>query len=173
MQTVTIKKSMIIRYAAFLLILAAGLGVVVMSQGMRIETEDVKLYFVDAEMLRLIPVSTEIPRTTTEKMAQSVLDKLIEGHDENPKIRRLIPKQNRCMTVKVKDKIAYVDIKSTMVEEHPDGRELELLTVYSIVNSLTGLDDIINVRFTIDGEEQKDFKGYIDMRETFIPDYFV
>jgi len=31
----------------------------------------------------------------------------------------------------------------------------------------------VNVRFTIDGKRQKDFKGYIDMRETFIPDYFI
>ena len=38
---------------------------------------------------------------------------------------------------------------------------------------LTGLDGIVNVRFTIDGKRQKDFKGYIDMRETFIPDYFI
>jgi hypothetical protein len=77
------------------------------------------------------------------------------------------------MTVKVKDKIAYVDIKKDVVNEHPDGRDLEMLTVYSIVNSLTGIDGIVNVRFTIDGKIEKKFKGYLDMRETFIPDYLV
>ena len=75
--------------------------------------------------------------------------------------------------MKVLDRIAYVDIKQELVDKHPDGRDLELLTVYSIVNSLTGLDGVVNVRFTIDGKRQKDFKGYIDMRETFIPDYFI
>ena len=48
-----------------------------------------------------------------------------------------------------------------------------MLMVYSIVNSLTEIDGIVNVRFTIDGRVQKDFVGYLDMRETFIPDYFV
>ena len=48
-------------------------------------------------------------------------------------------------------------LKQELVDKHPDGRDLELLTVYSIVNSLTGLDGIVNVRFTIDGKRQKDF----------------
>ena len=173
LQTVTIKKSMIIKHIAFVLILAAAFGVVAVSRGMQAQTQEVKLYFVDAEMLRLIPISTTIPKTSTQKMAQYVVDELIEGRNDNPKIRRLIPKEKRCMTVKVKDTIAYVDIKKSMVEGQPEGRDLEMLTVYSIVNSLTGLDGIVNVRFTIDGKTQKDFKGYLDMRETFIPDYFI
>lgn len=173
MQTVTIKRNLIIKHIAFALILAAALGIVVIARGVKAQTEEVKLYFVDAEMLRLIPVSTTIPKSNTQKMAQCVVDELIEGRDDNPKIRRIIPKEKRCMTVKVKDRIAYVDIKKSMVEGHPDGRDLEMLTVYSVVNSLTGLDGIVNVRFTIDGQVQKDFKGYLDMRETFIPDYFV
>ena len=70
------------------------------------------------------------------------------------------------------DRIAYVDIKQELADKHPEGRDLELLTVYSIVNSLTGLDGIVNVRFTIDGKRQKDFKGYIDMRETFYSGLF-
>ena len=47
------------------------------------------------------------------------------------------------------------------------------MMVYSIVNSLTNIDGIVNVRFTVDGERQKDFLGFVDMRETFIPDYCV
>ena len=173
MQTITVKRNSIIKHIAFVLILAAAFGAVVAARGMKVQTEEVKLYFVDAEMMRLIPISTTIPKTNTQKMAQYVVDELIEGRDDNPKIRRIIPKEKRCMTVKVKDKIAYVDIKNSMVEAQPDGRDLEMLTVYSVVNSLTDLDGIVNVRFTIDGKTQKDFKGYLDMRETFIPDYFI
>ena len=67
----------------------------------------------------------------------------------------------------------YVVRKQEIADMNPVGRECELTTVYRSVNSLTGLDGIVNVRFTIDGKRQKDFKGYIDMRETFIPDYFI
>ena len=144
MQIVTLKKNTLIRHFIFLLILAIGFGTVVISQNTHTETAEVKLYYVDAQMLRLIPVKTQIP-----------------------------PNVKHGIKVKVLDRIAYVDIKQELADKHPEGRDLELLTVYSIVNSLTGLDGIVNVRFTIDGKRQKDFKGYIDMRETFIPDYFI
>lgn len=173
LQTVTITKNSIIRYTVFLLIITAGFVCAAISRSAKAETVQVNLYFIDAQMMRLIPIKTDIPRASTEKMAQRVISELIAGHDDNPKIRRLIPNQKRCMSVKVKDKIAYVDISPDMVSSHPDGRDLELLTVYSIVNSLTSIDGVVNVRFTIDGKPQKDFKGHIDMRETFIPDYFI
>ena len=48
-----------------------------------------------------------------------------------------------------------------------------MLIVYQIVNSLTSIDGIDNVRFTVDGKVKKEYAGFIDMRETFIPDYFV
>ena len=143
LQIVTLKKNTLIRHFIFLLILAIGFGTVVISQN------------------------------THTEMAQRVADELVEGYDDNPKIRRIIPNVKHGIKVKVLDRIAYVDLKQELVDKHPEGRDLELLTVYSIVNSLTGLDGIVNVRFTIDGKRQKDFKGYIDMRETFIPDYFI
>ncbi len=173
LEPVTIKKNSILRNIAFVLILAIGFGTVVMTHSMKAEMTEVKVYFVDAEMMRLIPVKTSIPKANTERMAQKVLDEIILGHDDNPKIRRIIPKIENCMSAKVVGEIAYVDIKSEMTDGHPDGRDLELLTVYSIVNSLTGIDGITNVRFTIDGKVQRDFKGHLDMRETFIPDYFI
>lgn len=171
MHEITLKKSL--RYTAFLLIIAVGFSFAVLSRGTSVETEEIKLYLVDAQMLRLVPVKMSIPKMPPQKQAKRVLEELIEGRDDNPKIRRLIPKDKGCMTVKVKNKIAYVDINSDMTETVPDGRDLEELMIYSIVNTLTGLNGIVNVRFTIDGETQREFKGYIDMRETFIPDYFV
>lgn len=173
MHEIALRKGLIIRYTAFALILALGFGIALISRGTSVQTDEVQIYFVDAEMLRLMPVKITIPHMSPEKMAKRVVSELIEGRDENPKIRRLIPKEKRCMTVKVKDRIAYVNITDTMTEAVPDGRDLEVLTVYSIVNSLTGLEGIVNVRFTVNGHVQRDFKGYIDMRETFIPDYFV
>ena len=78
MQTVTIKRNMIIRHIAFAVILAAALVIVMIAHGAKPQTQEVKLYFVDAEMMRLIPVSTTIPKTNTRKMAQYVVDELIE-----------------------------------------------------------------------------------------------
>ena len=173
MQVLMIKKSTLIKHIVFALIIAAGVSAFFAAHRTNFELPVTKVYFVDADMMRLIPVKTPIPRTSTQRTAQHVLDALIEGHDNNPKIRRLIPNEKDCLTVRVKDEIAYVNISAGVIDAHPDGRDSEILTVYSIVNSLTELDGITNVRFTIDGTVQKNFMGHLDMRETFSPDYFV
>lgn len=173
MQTVTVKKNIVLRHVLFFVILAAAFGIAVISKGIKTEVTEIKMYFVDAEMMRLIPVRTSIPEMSAERTAKRALELLIEGHDDNPKIRRIIPDKKNCMTVKVKNEIAIVDIKKEMLEERLEGRDIELLAVYSIVNTLTGIDGITNVKFTIEGKTQRDFMGYLDMRETFIPDYFV
>lgn len=173
LQTVKITRGSVLRYIVFLAILAAGFCAAVAARDTNVQTIEMKIYFADSEMLRLIPLKENIPVTNAERMAKRVLERLIEGHDENPKIRRFIPNVKGCMSVKVKGHTACVDIKKEMIEGHPEGRDAELLTVYAIVNSLTGIDGIDTVRFTIEGEEKKDFMGHIDMRETFIPDYLV
>lgn len=161
------------RYAVFAVILSLAFGVSVYARGARVNTIEARLYFVDAEMLRLVPVTMSIPEGKTQRMAQRVCDELVKGRDENPKIRRVIPKVKKGLTVKVKDSCAYVNISRELAENHPDGRDLEILSVYQIVNSLAALDGVVTVRFTVDGEVTHDFMGYLDMRETFVPDYFI
>lgn len=173
MQTVTVKKDFIIKHVLFFLIIVLGFGVVMAAKGIKTETIETRIYYVDAEMLRLIPVRTSIPKMSAKRTAQHILDKMIEGYDSNPKIRRIIPKDEDCLKATVRDGIAYVNISGELLENPPEGRDMEMLIIYSIVNSLTDIEGITNVRFTIDGEVRRDFIGYLDMRETFIPDYFV
>ena len=167
------KKSGFIGYFIFFVILALTVASVAHARGAHLVRTDVKLYMIDAEMLRLIPVKIKIPEGETQRMAQRLLDELVDGRDDNPKIRRLIPKIEGCLTANVEDNNVTVNISGEVIKKHPEGRDLELLTVYQIVNTLTELKDIKTVRFTIDGKTQRNFMGYLDMRETFVPDYFV
>lgn len=157
----------------FIFIILAGLGLTAVSFGTNIPQTEVKLYFTDSQVLKLIPIRTSIPALSSEEQAKIVIRELIKGQDDNLKIKRTIPAVRGCMSVSLKGNIAYVDIKKSMIKNHSEGRDIELLTVYSVVNSLTSIKGITNVRFTVDGSEQKDFMGYIDMRETFIPDYMI
>lgn len=158
----------------FVFILLAAFCAVTVSFGKNtVQTTEVRLYYTDTQILKLIPVRTQIQMLDAEGQAEIILKMLIEGQDENLKIKRTIPKIQGGMSVYVKDGIAYVDIKKGMIEKHADGRDIELLTVYSIVNSLASIKGVNNVRFTVCGKKQKNFMGYLDMRETFIPDYTV
>lgn len=157
----------------FVIIVASGIGIAASSCNKTMPVVNAKLYFTDAEMMRLLPHKVEIADTTPQKEGQAVIDMLIEGDDENGAVFRTIPKIPGCMTVKVENGTGTVDIKQEMIDNHPKDRNSEVLTVYSIVNSLISVDGIDGVKFTINGKEQKDFMGYIDMREMFIFDEYV
>ena len=135
--------------------------------------EAVELYFVDSELMMLIPSTFYLPDVSREKAAKKVVSELINGRDSNDKIMRIMPKIKGGITVKVKNDTAYVDLSNEFVQAHTDNPHKEILTVYSIVDSLTSIDGIKKVRFTIAGKEQAKFKGNIDMREVFFPDYTV
>lgn len=137
------------------------------------ERYSARLYFVDASMQRLIPTEFTINAKNADKAAKAVVSELISGRDNNKKILRLIPDIKDGLSVKVKGNTAYVNMSDAFVKQHSDARPHELLTIYSIVNSLTSIDGIVNVKFTIDNKIQRDFKGFCDMRETFIPDYYI
>lgn len=166
------KKFFNLKSIVFSLILAASLTVILAFANNTPPMVGIKIYFIDAEMFRLLPVQIFIADSTPQKKAERVIDELILGRDDNPKIKRTIPKLKNCMSVKVNGSTAYVNLTKEMKEAHPDGRDGELLTIYSIVNSLTEIEGISTVRFTVENRTEKDFLGHVDMRETFIPDYF-
>lgn len=56
------------------------------------------------------------------------------------------------------------------VVKHTGGSVGEWFTIYSIVNSLTELDNIKKVQFLIEGEKQQDFKGHMDFSKPFEAD---
>lgn len=134
---------------------------------------EVKLYFVDASMQRLIPSDFTVKTKNTDKAAKAVIAELVKGRSGNDKIIQLIPNVKNGLTVKVKSSTAYVNMSEEFVRLHSDAKPHELLTIYSIVNSLTSIKGIVNVKFTVNNKIQKDFKGFCDMRETFIPDYYI
>ena len=117
--------------------------------------------------MRLLPYECEIIDATAQDMANAVIEKIIEGRDDDYDIRRVIPKMDKILTVFVRDTVAYVNISSRIKEEMKHREEDEKLFIYQIVNSLTSLKGIRFVRFTLDGAIHKDFLGFYDMRDTF------
>lgn len=152
--------------AVLLLIVSAAV-----SFGSEVEYEYKKIYFADARLFKLIGVNTQINKADPQSQAKEMLDIIIEGHDDNKKIKRVFANVRDGMSVKVKDNVAYVDIKEKLAKQQEGNRETEALAIYSVVNSLTGIDGIDIVKFTVGGRMVKDFMGHFDMREGFIANY--
>ncbi|MGN0183300.1 MAG: GerMN domain-containing protein [Candidatus Ornithomonoglobus sp.] len=153
----------------FALIMVTGITcfVIACSRREQVPTVKTEIYFVDSEMNRLLPYSEDIIDADTEHQVSAVVDKLIAGHDDNTKIRRLLPDKRSYISTKVNDNIVYVDLSSEIADELPCSRDIEKLVIYQIVDSLTRVKGIRFVKFTIDGEVKQDFMGFYDMRNTY------
>ena len=67
--------------------------------------------------------------------------------------------------------VAYVDFKSDAFDHHPGGVETEMLTIYSIVNTLVlNMEEIRWVKFLIGGQEAATLAGHVDLSRPFKAD---
>lgn len=133
-------------------------------------TEPCHIYFVDRQLHRLIP-TTFAPEKTTEKTVYKIISELISGRDENSAILRIIPKSENGISAKVVGDTVYVNLSSELSDSVTKNAETEKLFIYQIVYSLTSINGIDYVRFTIDSESRKYFLGFLDMREIFTANY--
>lgn len=157
------------RKFVFFMILVTGivLFAVSCSEKEELPKTDTELYLVDTRLNRLLPYTATIVDADAQAMVQDALDKLIQGRDDNKNIRRIIPNVKGCLTARVKDGVAYIDISSKVKNEMHYSRDVEKLFIYQIVNTVTSIKGVRFVRFTIDGDIHKDFLGFYDMRDIY------
>lgn len=154
-----------------ILLLCLLTGFFILSHGQAsTNTDDCLIYFVDRQLHRLIPLPFPSSKTP-DKTAEKLISEIIAGKDNNPEILRLIPDVKDIISVQVSSRTAYVNLSGELISHINKNAETEKLFVYQIVNSLTSVDGIDYVQFTIDNAVKKDFLGFLDMREIFTPDY--
>lgn len=64
--------------------------------------------------------------------------------------------------------LAVIDLRSSFVNQHPSGVEVESLTLLSILGTLhLNLPDIEAVRFLVDGQARETLAGHADLLRTY------
>jgi hypothetical protein len=64
------------------------------------------------------------------------------------------------------DNVCYVDLSEAVRSQHPGGSNSELLTIYSVVNSLIlNIPQIKQVKILIGGNESSTLAGHIDLQD--------
>jgi Sporulation and spore germination len=64
--------------------------------------------------------------------------------------------------------LAVIDLRSTFVNQHPSGAEVESLTLRSILGTLhANLPEIEQVRFLVDGQARETLAGHADLLRTY------
>lgn len=109
------------------------------------------------------------PRPTVAEEAKEVLTELIRGPvaDHFP----TIPEGTKLLALFIDmEGTAYVDFDLTLQVDHPGGSLGELLTVYSIVDTLgLNFSEIKLVQILMEGEETPTLTGHLDLRRPLKP----
>ncbi len=127
-----------------------------------------RLYFSNEYATELTVEERRVEVNPNQPLEKYVLEQLIVGPMEEGNIPT-VPTETKIRDVKTADGICYVDLSQDFVAKHSGGSTGEMLTVYSIVNSLCELDDVEKVQFLIEGEKQIEFKGHIAFDKPFKP----
>ncbi len=131
---------------------------------------EVTLYFSDQEAEYLIGEKREIKkREEVEEEVKEVIRELIKG----PKGRLLptcLPRQN-CYPSSSKNKgMARANFSKALSKDHPGGRSAEMMTVYSVVNTLIiNFPVIKRVQFLVEGKEIESITGHLSLSRPIAP----
>ena len=64
--------------------------------------------------------------------------------------------------------LAVINLRSSFVNEHPSGVEVEMLTVLSMIGTLhANLPQITQVRFVVDGQPRETLAGHVDLARIY------
>ena len=89
---------------------------------------------------------------------------LIVGPNSN-QLSATIPEGVEIIDIDIRGEIAYLNFNRALVDNHWGGSTGELITVYSIVNTMTGFSNIDGVQIVIEGQEVETLVGHLDLSQ--------
>ncbi|HER24220.1 MAG TPA: sporulation protein [Candidatus Atribacteria bacterium] len=131
------------------------------------EMAEVNLYFSDSQAMYLQPEKRKISQTSS--LARQVVIELIKG-PESSDLYPTIPPETQVNEVYIADEIVYVDLSEEIFTNHPGGSSGELMTVYSIVNTLTEIPSIKGVQILVEGNQKDSLAGHVDISMPLLRD---
>lgn len=131
------------------------------------EKQKVQLYFSDSNERFLVAEKRYIPREKAiTDQARELLGALIEGPHTD--LVKTLPEGVEIRDIKVLNGTAYVDFSKKLSDLHPGGSASELMTIYSLTNTLVAnVKGINKVKILMEGKDLKTIKGHIDTRNPF------
>jgi len=126
------------------------------------------LYFADRQNFFLKSEQRAMHQTDDPvDIAQAIVEALIKGPQKG--LVRTIPAGTKLNAIYIdSENVCYVDLSATVRNNHPGGSNSEMLTIYSVVNSLIlNVSGIKRVKILIDGNETPTLAGHINLQSAF------
>lgn len=125
------------------------------------------LYFANSQKTDLVVEERVVEVNANQAREKTIVEQLIAGPQQNDLIPT-IPVETKIRDITTtSDGTCYVDLTQDFVTKHTGGEVEELLTVYSIVNSLCELDHIKKVQFLVGGEKLDLYKANLEFKTPF------
>jgi spore germination protein GerM len=129
------------------------------------EFTEIALYFCDQDGHLRVELRE---LTTTDNLPEAALRELIRG-PATPELLPTIPEGTVLKSIVVTDGLAKADFNSELKTNHWGGSLGEMITVYSIVNTLTQFPEIERVQILIESQEVESLAGHLDLSEPLDP----
>lgn len=131
----------------------------------------ISLYFAteDSAKLKLEVryVDMKEAKKSVNNLAGLIVKELIAGPKDSG-LKATIPEGTQLLgNVAIDAKVATVNLSKEFVDKHPGGEAAARLTIYSLVNSLTEINEIEKVKFLVNGKSTEDFKGAYKLSSAF------
>lgn len=125
--------------------------------------ESVTLYFADSSGKKIRKLNTKIVSDGTVKLEELVVERLIQGPKGSDKLGYYptIDENTRINRIAVNNNICYIDFDENFLSK-PVGIS-EDVVIYSVVNSLTDLKTVNQVKITVNGEVREVYNDYAKM----------
>nr|WP_275552236.1 GerMN domain-containing protein [Anaerotignum lactatifermentans] len=119
-----------------------------------------KLYFANGDGTDLVVEDRVVEVSANQAREKTIMEQLIAGPLENGSFAT-IPADTKLRDITTtSDGICYVNLSQEFLTKPSNVNEI--LTIYSVVNSLCELDQIDRVQFLIEGEKVENFRGRSD-----------
>ncbi len=132
---------------------------------------EIQLYFTEPGGSFLISEVSEIPACDEDQTCiKGMLSALIEGsHQANLAV---VPKETRVLGVEVENDLVRVDFSRDLIDFHPGGTLTELLSTYSLINSLNeNFPYVRQLQILVEGEIYQTLKGHVRIDQPIYADY--
>jgi spore germination protein GerM len=134
------------------------------------EKKVVTLYFSEEEGEYLVGEKREIPKKeSVEEEAKEAIIELIRG--PRGELIPTLPSQTELLGLQLDQRgLARVNFNRALTKNHPGGSSAEMMTVYSVVNSLTfNFPNIKRVQFLVEGKQVETIAGHLSLRQSVPP----
>ena len=127
------------------------------------------LYFSDNDASYLVPEVREV-EVRGKRTAEAVINELIKG-PKSSKLSRTVPQESKLISVKAASGVVYVNFSKEFQTKHCGGSTGEIMTLYSITNSLAELPGVQKVQFLLEGKKVDAILGHTNTTNPLAPNW--